>query len=225
MNIAPKTALSPEKRKLGLALLAAGPITSEKLQAELEKSGKGAGVLGRALLASGFPKEEELLATLVAKIRIPKINVKTTKIPLETIRLVPGDIARRTKILPIEKIGDILVVVSPDISDADAMTEVRRVTGCLVSPIQCAAEGFEEVLNGYYDRLAQSGLGSPPPATAAGVSQPLPTEAGTVRFPSGTAAETAGLVSAMPDGPGDWDDGWAAMYAAAGPVPAEEALL
>jgi type IV pilus assembly protein PilB len=219
MSSVAKTALSPDKRRMGLALLSAGPITQERLQAELDRSGKAGGVLGKALLASGFPKEEEILATLLARIRIPKINVKTTKIPLETIRLVPGDLAKKAKVLPIEKIGDIIVVVSPDIGDADMMFEVRRVTGCLVAPIQCAPEGFEEVLDGYYDRLATSGLGAAP--------SPVATPGG-----GGAAAPVAGAplgealpVSALPDGMGDWDDAWASVYVSAGPVAAEEALL
>ncbi len=209
MSSVARTALSPDKRRMGLALLSAGPITQERLQAELDKSGKAGGVLGKALLASGFPKEEEILAALLARIRIPKINVKTTKIPLETIRLVPGDLARKAKVLPIEKIGDILVVVSPDIGDADMMFEVRRATGCLVAPIQCAPEGFDEVLDGYYDRLASSGLGTAPsplggaaPAAPQNLGEPLP-------------------ISALPDGQGDWDDAWASVYVSAGPVAAE----
>jgi hypothetical protein len=207
--LAKTSALSPEKRRLGRALLAAGPITQERLQEELEKSGKSQSVLGKALLKSNFPKEDDLLAALVATIRIPKINVRNTKIPLETIRIVPADVARRWKVLPIEKIGEILVIVSPGLGEEDALAAVRKATGCSVFPFQCDAEGFEEVLEGYYERVGSmpaaspSGLepigGSPPPA-------PRP---------------ASGAMAALPA----TDDEWDRVYAAPGPVPAEEVLL
>ncbi len=216
MTVAPKTSsLLPEKRRLGLALLAGGPLTQERVTAELEKSGKQGSVLGRALLASGFPTEEELLVALTARVRIPKINVRTTKIPLETIRLVPADVARRAKLIPIERVGDILIVVGPDMGDADALAEVRRATGCLVSPIQCAPEGFDEVLASYYERAGPSDAGAPSEAVL-----------GTMRFDRGgiEAAPDAGGVAlvALPGGEGAWDDAWAAVFASDGPVPAEE---
>jgi hypothetical protein len=205
-----KTTLSPEKRRLGRALLAGGPITHERLIEELERAGKGQSVLGKALLQSNFPKEDELLAVLIARVRIPKINVKNTKIPLETVKILPADIAKKTKMLPIEKLGDILVVVSPDISDENALAQVRRATGCLISPIQCAPEGFDEVLAGYYDRVAQS-----EPAPPAATSGSAPTPAG--------RAPDEGPLAALPAE--DMSDDWTRVYAAAGPVPADEVLL
>lgn len=219
-----KTALSPDKIRLGRALLAGGPITQERLMQELDKSGKSQSVLGKALLKSNFPKEEELLAALVASIRIPKINVRNTKIPLETIRVVPVDVARRWKLLPIERIGDILVIVSPGLGDEEALGAVRKATGCSVFPFQCDAEGFDDVLDGYYDRLAASGLAPSPAAAEAFAPAPHSQQpAGRSHAAPAPAAGPTGPVPALPadDGHDDWDR----IYAAAGPLPAEEVLL
>jgi type IV pilus assembly protein PilB len=216
--LAKTAALSPEKRKLGRALLAGGAITQEKLQEELDKAGKSQSVLGKALLKANFPREEELLAALVAQIRIPKINVRNTKIPLETIRVVPADVARRFKVLPIERIGDILVIVSPGVGDEDALAAVRKATGCAVFPFQCDAEGFDEVVDGYYDRLAASGLAPAPAPTADSHAAPAPGPT-----PRPVAAAAPGALAAIPadDGLDEWDR----IFAAAGPLPAEEVLL
>ncbi len=219
--LAKTVALTPDKRRLGLALLAGGPITQERLQEELEKSGKSQSVLGKALLKSNFPKEEELLAALVSQIRIPKINVRNTKIPLETIKIVPAEVAKRWKVLAIERIGDILVVVSPGIGEEEALASVRKATGCSVFPFQCDAEGFEDVLEGYYERLAASGLAAAPPAPA---NDPFAAPGPAPRPVAASApAGASGPLAALPaDGGGDE---WERIYAAAGPVPAEEVLL
>ena len=58
--------------------------------------------------------------------------------------------------LPIEKIGDILVIVSPGVGEEEALASVRKATGCSVFPFQCDAEDFEKVLEGYYERLGAS---------------------------------------------------------------------
>jgi hypothetical protein len=214
----PPVSLSADKRRLGLALLAGGPITHERLLLELDRSGKSGSVLGKALVQSNFAREEELLALLVAKVRIPKINVKNTKIPLDTIRLLPADVARRTRTLPIEKIGEILVVVSPDIGDESALSAVRQATGCLISPIQCAPDGFDDILEGYYDRLGSSGLGAATPEAAPAPPAPAPVTA------DAPAAAGGSVLAALPADDGG-EDSWDKVFVNAGPIPAEEVLL
>lgn len=205
------TSIPPDKLQIGRALLAGGPITQELLKRELEASGKGSSVLGNALLQSGFPTEEELIYPLLARLRIPKINARKTTIPLETVRLVPEDVARRCKVLALDKIGSVLVVVTPDVSQDVGLAEVRRATGLFVTPIQCASEGFDEILAEYYQRLGESGLAPPVTADAAGPGAP---------------AEHAqnGVVRAIPVG-AESEDGFFRRYMSPGPVPADEQLM
>ncbi len=206
-------AIPPDRLKIGRALLAGGPITQQGLQRELERSGKGGSVLGKALLQSGFPSEEELIALVLQRLRIPKINARNTKIPLETIRVVPEAVAKQCKVLAIDQIGNILVVVTPELGDEQAIAEVRKATGLLVTPIQCAAEGFDAIVGEYYQRLAQSGLAPVQPVATGGGAAP-PT----------AAAASNGVVKAIPVG-NETEDAWWKRYASAGPVPAEETLM
>lgn len=211
------TSIPPDKLQIGRALLAGGPITQDLLKRELEASGKASSVLGNALLQSGFPTEEELIYPLLARLRIPKINARKTTIPLETVRLVPEEVARRCKVLALDRIGSVLVVVTPDVSQEAGLTEVRRATGLLVTPIQCAAEGFDEILGEYYQRLNESGLAPAPVPTATGA----PAEQ-----PVGAPAEHGqnGVVRAIPIG-AESEDAFFRRYMSAGPVPAEEQLM
>ncbi len=165
--------LPPDKLAIGRALLAGGPITQEQLQRELEGSQKAGTVLGKALLQSGFPTDEEVVYPLLARLRIPKINARKTTIPLETIRLVPEEVARRHRILPLDQIGQILVVVMPDVGQEAALAEVRRVTGLFVTPIQCTPEGFDELVDDLRaGRIPESEV--PPHGVLARVRQQIP---------------------------------------------------
>lgn len=210
--------IPPDKLQIGRALLAGGPITQELLKRELESSGKSSSVLGNALLQSGFPTEEELIYPLLARLRIPKINARKTTIPLETVRLIPEEVARRCKVLALDRIGSVLVVVTPDVSQEAGLSEVRRATGLLVTPIQCAAEGFDEILGEYYQRLEESGL-APTPAPAAATA-----DAGGAPAAAAEHQGQNGVVRAIPVG-AEGEDTFFRRYMSAGPVPAEEQLM
>ncbi|MBL4845917.1 MAG: hypothetical protein JKY65_10345 [Planctomycetes bacterium] len=157
-----------DKLKIGRSLIAGGPITQETLQRELQASGKAESVLGRALLQSGFPSEEALVVLLLQRLRIPKINARNTRVPLETVRLIPEALAKKHRCLAIDHLGKILVVVTPDLGNFEGIEEIRRLTGHLLTPIQCAPEGFESIVEDYYKQLAASGLSAVEPLGSGG---------------------------------------------------------
>lgn len=198
-----------DKLELGRAILAGGAVTQDLLQRELDASGKAGGVLGKALLQAGLPTEAELFA-LLTRTRIPKVNARKTSIPLEIIRLVPEDVARRGKVLALDQIGKVLVVVTPDLAQPDAFSAIRQATGLFVTPIQCLAEGFDEVVAEYYQRLADSGL-APVSTAPAGGDAPAAT--------GGVAA-----LQAIPEGAPDEDE-FFRRFMSGGPVPADEVLM
>ena len=203
-----------DKLNIGKSLLAGGPITQELLQRELQSSGKQDSVLGRALLQSGFPSEEALIVPLLQRLRIPKINARNTKIPLETIRWIPEQVAREHRVLAVDKLGNILVVVTPDLAKESTLAEVRKQTGCLVTPIQCAPEGFDQIVDEYYTRLNESGLSAP--------ASPLAGQQA-VGAPVG-ASGSNGTVQAIPAGDTS-QDSFYKRYMTAGPLPADQVLM
>lgn len=205
-----------EKLEIGRALLAGGPLTVQGLQRELESSGKQDSVLGKALLQSGFPQEQDLIVPILQRLRIPKINAKNTKIPLDTIRVLPEAVAKAHKVLAIDVIGNILVVVTPTLNNVEGLTEVRRATGMLVTPIQCSDAGFEGIINDYYGRLSAAGMSSATPVLA---------DAGSTSSGGGGGAPASnGVLQAIEAGD-DNEDEFFKRYMSAGPVVAEETLM
>lgn len=214
--------IPPDKLKIGRALLAGGPVTQELLQRELDRAQKSSSVLGKALLQSGFPREEDLMVPLLSGLRIPRINAKNTKIPLETIRLLPQEIAIRQRILPLDQMGGVLVVVTPDVGNEDGMAEARQVTGLAVFPIQsdsktCSPAEFEQIIKDYYARLAESGL-APAPSPLQGAGQQTQAQ------PGAQAGGANGALRAIPVGNEAQDAFWR-RYMSPGPIPAEPAPM
>lgn len=207
------------QRKLARVLLAAGALTREGLESELKAAGKVEGVLGKALLKAGYASEEALVGPLTGGYRLPKINIKNTKIPLDTIRLIPEEVARRHQVLPIERIGNLMVIVTPNVQDPAAIDAVRMAIGGLrVALIQCGPEGFLEVVDGYYSRVTKTR----PPTPAPAVDRRTP--AGAFRLIAADEEEcrrARPLVGAHRDPRAEWE--W--TYTREGPVKVVEALL
>lgn len=198
-----------DKLRLGRALLAGGPVTLELLQRELDGSGKGASVLGKALLQAGFPREEELIYTILSKLRVPRINAKNTKIPLETIRLLPESLAKQHSVLALDQLGSVMVVVTPNAGNEQAMRDIRKATGYVIFPIQsdvksCSQADFDGIVKDYYERLSASGMSA---------AQPLSAQAA-----SASAAYNGGAVQAIPLGSANEDFFWRTYQSAQVPA-------
>jgi len=189
-----------DKLKIGRSLIAGGPITQEMLQRELQSSGKTESVLVKALLQSGFPSEETLIVQLLQRLRIPKINARNTRVPLETVNLIPEALAKKHRCLAIDQLGKILVVVTPDLSNFEGIEEIRRQTGHLLTPIQCAPEGFEAIVDDYYKKLAESGIAPAGTIGSGGAAAPAG-PAALQAIPAGNAAEDLFFKLFMTGGP------------------------
>ncbi len=219
-------ALNQQQLRLGQVLLAAGPVTQELLQAELQNSGKSASALGKALAQSGFAAEADLARVAIQRHRIPKINIKSTNIPLKTIALLPENVARASKALAIDKIGNILVVVTPDILNIEGIKALRVDTGMHLSIIQCSADGFDQALAAYYKRLAMS----PDVAAAAAAEMGRPATAASAAragVPAlvASAKEMAGTIPLNGQGYTNLTARWEHLFASTEPVAAAETLL
>lgn len=206
-----------DKLKLGRALLAGGPVTVELLQRELDASGKSDSVLGKALLQAGFPKEEELIFTILSKLRVPRINAKNTKIPLETIRLLPESLATKHRMLALDVMGSVMVVVTPNAGNDAAMTEVRTATGRAVFPIQsdvksCSEAEFDSIVKDYYGRLEGAGLKPVQPLSDQPVISQQVAAVGAVN----------GVVQAIPPGSANEDFFWRTYQSASVPAVARD---
>jgi hypothetical protein len=219
-------ALNQQQLRLGQVLLAAGPVTQELLQAELQSSGKSASALGKALAQSGFVAEADLVRVAIQRHRIPKINIKSTNIPLKTIALLPENVARASKALAIDKIGNILVVVTPNILNIEGIRGLRSHTGLHLSIIQCGTDGFDQALDGYYKRLSQAP--DVAAAAAAEMGRPAPAApAALAGIPAlvANADEMAGAVPLNGQGYTNLSARWQHFFGSSAPLEAAETLL
>src|SRR6266571_4040464 len=148
----PRARLMP----LGDLLVAGGLITRDQLAQALRKQ-KGSGEkLGSILVRMSFINEEQLAGFLSQQYGVPSITVSSVNVDIGVIQLVPGGIARRYDLLPIQRDGDSLTVAMADPVNVHAIDHVTFITGLRVLPVVAAQGAIREAIEKYYD----SGAGS-----------------------------------------------------------------
>ncbi|MHC4660607.1 MAG: GspE/PulE/PilB domain-containing protein [Planctomycetota bacterium] len=123
--------LSGDQIRMGRLLLAEGPFTRDALRNELESSGRLTSPIAQVLLNAGAPDEKALLSFLLRNYRIPKVRLDGFRIPQNLRSVLPGDLLRKYRMIPIDLVGDILCVAVEDIYSfpAEAFEEIRKRTG------------------------------------------------------------------------------------------------
>ncbi len=120
------------KRRTGEILLKAKLINEQQLQTALQVQSRLGGRLGEILIRLEFITEEHLIRSLSNQLQIPIIapnRLKTLKIPSEVLELIPVDVAKEHKILPLllDEKDDSLSMLMFDPTDGKTVEEIRIV--------------------------------------------------------------------------------------------------
>ncbi len=117
------------KRPLGERLLAAGVISRAQLDLALREGRRQGKMLGESLITLGFVTAETLTSSLADEANSEVIDVATTVVDDAVLALVPHELAKRYRALPVRREGDILTVVLSNALNVVAIDALERATG------------------------------------------------------------------------------------------------
>lgn len=131
--------MAKSRRKLGEILYAAGVVPKESLLNAIKTARTDNKKLGQVLLELGLLDEDTLTKAIAKQAGMEYVNVSKLSIPDDVLKLVPEDVIKRHKILPLAKSDGRLKVIISDPYDFDAMDGVRfrlntEIECCLGSP-------------------------------------------------------------------------------------------
>jgi len=134
-----ETPLPPGPVDVNLArhLLAEGPVTREFIQQQIAISGKANSYLCRLLARVPAPPEDALFRLLAANYTVPQVDLKQCRVPVAVARSVSLELVRRYRMVPIDRIGDLLCVVFAGEVNPKGTEAIRRATGLRVKALQC----------------------------------------------------------------------------------------
>ncbi len=136
----PEMPEAPVDPNLARHLLAEGPVTREFIHQQIALGGKADSYLCRILAKVPAPSEEKLFKLLAAGYVVPQADVKQCKIPIAVARSIPTDLVERYKMIPIERVGDLLCIAFAGEVNPKGTEAARKATGLRVKAFCCAPQ-------------------------------------------------------------------------------------
>ena len=137
-------------RKLGELLIREEMITNEQLEEALAAKQASNRFLGEILVDLGYITEDELIGFLVRQCRIPHLTLANFKISAEIAGLISAEICQEYKLLPIDKLGNLLTVAMVNPIDVEALEKIKKSVDFRIKPILCSWADYKNLFEEMY---------------------------------------------------------------------------
>jgi CBS domain-containing protein len=142
-------------KQLGQMLLEQGLLTQQQLEIALRQHRNTPKSLGRTLIDLGYIRERDLVRALAKQVGLDFVDLRVHHIDPAAAALLPDQLARRYRALPIgERDGKLLVAMS-DPANLYALDDIRAVTSREVQPVVATASDVEDAI----DKFAATSFG------------------------------------------------------------------
>ena len=138
------------KEQLIQALKKEKKLSDSDIARALEAQKTKGGTLSENLVSLGLMTREELMLILSSVLTIPPISLSRYKVDQEIVRLIPQKVARHYGIIPISKMGGILVLATADPLNVLALDDIKALTGFSISPVITTDQEIKEAIEQYY---------------------------------------------------------------------------
>lgn len=118
------------KKKLGEILVEQGLLSQEQVQDALRMQHQTGLMFGETLVQNKLITEDKIVAVLVAQFGIPFIKPSTYKIPKELLEIFEPQMMRKFQFVPMDSIGNVLVIAIAGLLSEDVFKEIEVQTGC-----------------------------------------------------------------------------------------------
>ena len=133
-------------------LLKQGIITAEQLNKAKEEVKRTGMKLERALEKLEFINEEDVVKVKADALGVPYMDLSNYLIDTDLIKLIPENLAKKHKIIPLFKIADILTVAMVDPMNVEALDQVRKASSIdIVDPVVVSEKNINRILDSYYE--------------------------------------------------------------------------
>ncbi|MBJ6752733.1 GspE/PulE/PilB domain-containing protein [Geomonas anaerohicana] len=137
--------------KLGEMLLKVGALTKAQLDQVLQAQVIYGGRIGTNLVEMGLVTEEELAHVLSEQMGAPCVEpAELSAIPDQVLRLVPLELVKRYRVVPLAVEGKRLSLAMTNPHDFKALDEIGFVTGMVIKPRICPEVRLNLALERFY---------------------------------------------------------------------------
>ena len=138
------------KKRMGEILVASGQITEEQLEEALSRAARKNIRVGEALVELGYLTEMDVFAAIGDQLGVPYVSLSYYSVDPDMINLVPEQVARQNKIIPLFRVRNSLTLGMADPLNFSVIDQVVRTTGLEVEPAICSDHEIEQAIDHYY---------------------------------------------------------------------------
>ena len=132
-------------------LLKDGLITQEALDKAREETKRTGLKIERALEKLGFITEEDIVKARANSLGLPYMDLSDYLIDAELVKLIPENIAKKYKVVPLFKIANALNVGMVNSQDILALDQVRKASNMeTIEPILVSEKSIQRILDSFY---------------------------------------------------------------------------
>lgn len=138
------------KEKLIEILVKGNAIKQKDLDAALESQKRSGGSLGKILVERGAINQKDLVGVMSRQLNIPPIDLAKYKINKTIVQLIPERMAKQYLLIPVSKIGNVLMVAMADPLNVFAIDDIKTLTNYQIEPLIATEDGIRDAIASYY---------------------------------------------------------------------------
>ncbi len=144
---------------IGQILVENGFLKEDQLQQALEKQKTENGKkLGDVLLEMGYVSETQLAQALSIRLKVPFVDLTTTKIDIEAVKKIPEAIAKKNCCVAFQKTDSRLTVATDDPINFYIFEELKVISGMEIHAMLATRTAINETINKAYSQQTVSNV-------------------------------------------------------------------
>lgn len=139
-----------EKLLLGEILIKRKCITEEQLKDAIEQQKKEKVFLGEILVKLGYLEERDIVVALIVQCGFPYIAINKYLVDKEVLKLISKEVAIKEKVVPLDRVGDVLSVVMINPLNVEKKLYLEQMTKCRLATFICTRTELDEAIAKLY---------------------------------------------------------------------------
>ena len=116
------------RRRIGEILVNEGLVSQEQLEEALRVQKKTGELLGAVLMDMGLVAESDIAKTMCLQYQLPFITLQNYEFDEKLLQLFPKEFLHKHRLLPFDKVGDMLLVLVTEIPGDQVLEEIPKLT-------------------------------------------------------------------------------------------------
>ncbi len=149
--------MSVKEQRLGELLLRSQIVTGQQLEAARNEQRKNGGRLSGQLTKLGYVREQDMTNFLSRQFGVPSVRLdEIESISDDVLKLIPRDKAVKHVCLPINRVGQTLVVAMGDPTDMFAIDDLKFMTGYNIDVVVAGEQAILDAIDKYYGQKSSA---------------------------------------------------------------------